>query len=163
MRRERPHLRGWLDGATTPRPCGPPLLLIKSSGRPRSRSDARSPGGKPRSLLAPPPQKCTLAPSNTFLYTLAFIGGSAFDLGTRALLAVQKAHDGRGAPTALSRALLRRLGLGRPEELVAWAYSPGGDRAARVAGLAPAVVECAVAGDAVAETIIRHGVGELAR
>jgi N-acetylglucosamine kinase-like BadF-type ATPase len=102
-------------------------------------------------------------PGKYILNALAFIGGSAFDLGTRALLAVQKAHDGRGAPTALSRALLRRLGLGRPEELVAWAYSPGGDRAARVAGLAPAVVECAVAGDAVAETIIRHGVGELAR
>ncbi|GBF93899.1 hypothetical protein Rsub_06898 [Raphidocelis subcapitata] len=90
-------------------------------------------------------------------------GGSAYDLGTRALLAVHKAHDGRGAPTALTRALLRRLALSRPEELVAWAYQPGGDRAARVAELACTVVECALAGDAVAETIIRHGVGELAR
>ncbi|GBG00604.1 hypothetical protein Rsub_13345 [Raphidocelis subcapitata] len=90
-------------------------------------------------------------------------GGSAYDLGARALLAVHKAHDGRGAPTALTRALLRRLALSRPEELVAWAYRPGGYRAARVAELARTVVECALAGDAVAETIIRHGVGELAR
>ncbi|GBF94677.1 hypothetical protein Rsub_07413 [Raphidocelis subcapitata] len=90
-------------------------------------------------------------------------GGSAHDLGTRALLAVHKAHDGRGAPTALTRALLRRLALSRPEELVAWAYQSEGDRAARVAELARTVVECALAGDAVAETIIRYGVGELAR
>jgi N-acetylglucosamine kinase-like BadF-type ATPase len=90
-------------------------------------------------------------------------GGSAYDLGARALQAVLKAHDGRGAPTSLTRTLLRRLALGQPEQLVAWAYSPEGDQTGRVADLAQAVVECALAGDVVAESILWHGVGELAR
>lgn len=43
-----------------------------------------------------------------------------------------------------------------------WAYEAPSD-ISRIASIAPVVVECAMANDAVAETILRHGVGELFR
>ncbi|KAI8473819.1 MAG: hypothetical protein J3K34DRAFT_165995 [Monoraphidium minutum] len=92
----------------------------------------------------------------------AFVdGGSAHDLGVRALLAMLKAHDGRGARTCVTGAVTQELGLSRPEELVKWAYDPPGGEAGRAASIAGTVIECAAAGDAVADTILRHGVGEL--
>jgi hypothetical protein len=102
-------------------------------------------------------------------------GGSALDLGQRALAAASKASDGRGAPTSLVRDLARHLGLavdGQDDAraLADWAYNGGqGDDAAdgafqrRVCALAPVVDRACAAGDAVAETILRHGVGELFR
>lgn len=42
-----------------------------------------------------------------------------------------------------------------------WAYAEQGW--ARIAALAPIVIECAAQGDAVADTILKHGVGELFR
>ncbi|GBF93889.1 hypothetical protein Rsub_06888 [Raphidocelis subcapitata] len=88
-------------------------------------------------------------------------GGSALDLGTRALLAANKTHDGRGAPTALLHALLRRLSLPRPEELVRWAYFPEEGREARISQLAGTVLDCALGGDVVADAVLRHCCGEL--
>lgn len=107
-------------------------------------------------------------------------GGACFDLGQRALLAAAKHTDGRGAGTGLTTALLRATQLTAPPQLMAWAYGtgagggsvepPAGSGQAgldaafkRVASLAPTVVECARRGDAVADTILRHCVGELVR
>jgi N-acetylglucosamine kinase-like BadF-type ATPase len=88
-------------------------------------------------------------------------GGCAYDIGSRALLAAHKAHDSRGAATTLTRTFLRRLRLPRVEDLVRWAYHPAEGQHERICGLARVVADCAAAGDAVADTILRHGVGEL--
>jgi len=90
-------------------------------------------------------------------------GGCAYDLGTRALLAAAKCSDGRGAATLLLPALLRRLNLQQPEQLVAWAYHPHEGQHERIGGLTRVVFECAMVGDVVADAILRHGVGELLR
>eukprot|EP00877_Chromochloris_zofingiensis_P013812 jgi/Chrzof1/8685/Cz03g20140.t1 len=89
-------------------------------------------------------------------------GGSSYDLACRALLAVSKAVDGRGAATALVDAILEHLQLQQPQDIIRWAYEAPSD-ISRIASIAPVVVECAMANDAVAETILRHGVGELFR
>lgn len=88
-------------------------------------------------------------------------GGSGHDLGSRALAAVSKSYDHRGAATSLVDALLKHLHLDKPQDLIRWVYAEEG--VGRIAGLAPLVVECAVQGDAVADTILKHGVGELFR
>ncbi|KAL6759468.1 hypothetical protein V8C86DRAFT_2572864 [Haematococcus lacustris] len=88
-------------------------------------------------------------------------GGSGFDIGSRALAAVSKASDGRGADTVLVHALTVHLGVKKPEDLIQWAYADPGW--ARIASLAPIVEQCAAQGDTVSEAILRHGVGELLR
>ncbi|KXZ48376.1 hypothetical protein GPECTOR_28g783 [Gonium pectorale] len=92
-------------------------------------------------------------------------GGSAYDLGLRALSAVSRAQDGRGADTLLVNAVYRHLGLQRKEDLIRWALGqhtvPA--RVAGVAGLARVVLDCASRGDPVAEALLRHAVGELLR
>mmetsp|Transcript_19064 Transcript_19064/g.41089 ORF Transcript_19064/g.41089 Transcript_19064/m.41089 type:complete len:320 (-) Transcript_19064:1924-2883(-) len=88
-------------------------------------------------------------------------GGSGYDLGSRALSAVAKAHDGRGAGSILVEAITQHLGVNKVEDLVRWAYTE--QSWARIASLAPIVVECASQGDAVADTVLKHGVGELLR
>lgn len=72
-------------------------------------------------------------------------GGSAHDIGMRALGAVSKSHDGRGAPTILSAFLQKYLQLKGPEDLLCWAYANQG-RWERLALLAPIVVDCAFRG-----------------
>jgi N-acetylmuramic acid 6-phosphate etherase len=87
--------------------------------------------------------------------------GSAYALVTSALRAVARDADGRGPATALTERFLERLGLSRPQELVAAVYRGGLDRA-HLAALAPLVVEAAD-GDAVAADIVAEGARELAR
>lgn len=88
-------------------------------------------------------------------------GGSAYDIGARALGAVSKAQDDRGASTKLVDAVFTHLQMSNKEELIRWARTD--PIWPKVAELAPVVMECATQGDAVAETILRHGVGELFR
>lgn len=45
-------------------------------------------------------------------------GGSSYDLACRALLAVSKAVDGRGAATALVDAILEHLQLQQPQDII---------------------------------------------
>jgi hypothetical protein len=53
------------------------------------------------------------------------------------------------------------LQLSSPRDLLNWAYAH--PDWSHIAALAPLVVECAAQGDAVADTILKHGVGELFR
>ncbi|PNW70457.1 hypothetical protein CHLRE_17g720528v5 [Chlamydomonas reinhardtii] len=91
--------------------------------------------------------------------------GCAYDVGMRALAALSRAQDGRGADTLLVSAVYRELGVQRAEDLIRWARSHSSipSRVAGVASLAPVVLECAARGDTVADALVRHAVGELLR
>ena len=45
-------------------------------------------------------------------------GGSGYDIGSRALSAVSKSHDGRGSETILVEAVTHHLGVKKPEDLL---------------------------------------------
>ncbi|KAG2493812.1 hypothetical protein HYH03_008031 [Edaphochlamys debaryana] len=92
-------------------------------------------------------------------------GGCAYDLGMRALSAVSRAQDGRGADTLLVNAVCRHLGVQRTEELIRWArnHATIPARVSGVAGLAGVVLDCASRGDTVADALLRHATGELLR
>lgn len=83
--------------------------------------------------------------------------GSGYALGRAALLAVGRAHDGRGPATALSESIPAATGKDF-DELVRWSTSaePG-----EVAALAPAVLEAARRGDAVAKSIAESAAEDL--
>ena len=85
--------------------------------------------------------------------------GSGYALGRAALLAVGRARDGRGEPTALSAALLGHAPPKDFDELVRWsgAAEPG-----EIASLAPLVFGCAAAGDAVARHLVESAAADLA-
>jgi N-acetylglucosamine kinase-like BadF-type ATPase len=87
--------------------------------------------------------------------------GSGYALVLAGLQAVARAADGRGPATALTEAFLTRLGLARPQELVATIYRGGWDRPA-LAALAPLVLDAARANDAVAGQLVRQAAEELA-
>jgi N-acetylglucosamine kinase-like BadF-type ATPase len=84
--------------------------------------------------------------------------GSGYALGLQALQAVVRAADGRGQAARLSEAILSRLGLRSPQDLIQWVYAPG--RTREIAQLAPLVLQLA-ADDLVAQQIVTAGVGEL--
>ncbi|HEY7159100.1 MAG TPA: N-acetylmuramic acid 6-phosphate etherase [Gemmataceae bacterium] len=87
--------------------------------------------------------------------------GSAYALVMAGLQAVARAADGRGPATRLTECFLSRLGLTRPQELIAAVYRGGRDRA-DLAALAPLVVETAE-DDTVAAQIVEQGARELAQ
>lgn len=63
--------------------------------------------------------------------------GSGYAIGSDALRAILRAHDGRGEPTALIDAILGPLGFDDPETLVTWR---AGADTREVAALAPIVL-----------------------
>jgi N-acetylglucosamine kinase-like BadF-type ATPase len=85
--------------------------------------------------------------------------GSGYAIGRAALAAVGRAAEGRGAETTLTARALAITRLPDFDALVAWSTSaqPG-----EVAMLAPAVLEAADQGDAVAEGIATDAAGALA-
>jgi N-acetylglucosamine kinase-like BadF-type ATPase len=86
--------------------------------------------------------------------------GSGYALGIAALRAIARATDRLEPPTALTAALLARLELSEPSQLIPWLYS---DLSwARVAELAPLVVQCATAGDSAAQRIVDQTTAALA-
>jgi N-acetylglucosamine kinase-like BadF-type ATPase len=87
--------------------------------------------------------------------------GGGFSLGAAALNAVAEAADAIGPPTLLTAALLEHLGLAEPSDLVGWAYADVSW--ARFASLAPLVVQCAQAGDAVSAAILDRAAAALAQ
>ncbi len=87
--------------------------------------------------------------------------GSGYDLGLAALRAVMRSHDGRGAQTALTPAVLGHWGLASPTGLVPVVYQ-GLLRPADVAALAALVDAVAAGGDAVAREILQRAGQELA-
>lgn len=87
--------------------------------------------------------------------------GGGYWIGAQALGAVARAGDGRGPATALSAAILDRLALVRPLDLVPWLYHSGTVRTREVAALAPVVLAIAEGGDAVAREIVTRACAEL--
>ena len=88
--------------------------------------------------------------------------GSGYALVVAALKAIARAVDERGQPTALTERLLAKLGLRQPQELGSALYGGMWDRA-KLAGLAPLVLDTADAGDSVAESVAADAARELAR
>ncbi|MFG0315766.1 MAG: N-acetylglucosamine kinase [Planctomycetota bacterium JB042] len=88
-------------------------------------------------------------------------GGSAFDLGRRAMIAAVRARDGRGRETALSARLLAHVGGGTLRDLLRRLDAVRMARA-EVAACAPLVTAAAAEGDAVAIEILEAAVEELA-
>ncbi len=78
--------------------------------------------------------------------------GSGYDLGAGALAHTLRVHDGRDAPTCLSRLMLEALG-GSPEDRLSELYS-GGKRL--IASFAPTVFRACDAGDPTALGLVRR-------
>lgn len=87
--------------------------------------------------------------------------GSGYDICRRALNAATRAADGRGPGTALLQRLPAAVGLPSLEALADRIYLDGWS-APQIASLAPAVIEAAQAGDAVAAEILDGAADELA-
>ena len=87
--------------------------------------------------------------------------GSAFDVAREALAAVARAADGRGAPTALTAAILERRSLREPADLINSLYGAV-DVRAEIAALADVVTAAAGRGDAVALNILQSAADSLA-
>jgi N-acetylmuramic acid 6-phosphate etherase len=87
--------------------------------------------------------------------------GSAYAIALAGLRAATHAADGRGPATELLAALLTRLDLRNPEELVSAVYHMAAERAA-IAALADVVTTAANQGDTVARQIVAAAAGELA-
>ena len=84
--------------------------------------------------------------------------GSGFALGRAALVAVGRAHDGRGPDTALTGALLAASPANDFDELIRWT---GSADPAEIAALAPVVFQTAGAGDQIAQAIVEAAAEEL--
>lgn len=87
--------------------------------------------------------------------------GSGYALAVAGLRAAARSADGRGPATELLGALLDRLGLRQPEELILAVHRMADDRAA-IASLAEVVTQAAAQGDTVAQEILHEAAGELA-
>jgi N-acetylglucosamine kinase-like BadF-type ATPase len=87
--------------------------------------------------------------------------GSAYWIGRRALAAVTREADGRGAATRLTALVLERLSLSRPQQLIAVIYDGRHDPRA-IAELAETVERARLEGDAVATQILSEAASELA-
>ncbi|MDZ4659322.1 MAG: BadF/BadG/BcrA/BcrD ATPase family protein [Bythopirellula sp.] len=87
--------------------------------------------------------------------------GSAFWLGQAAARAVSQATDGRSAPTLLQEALLNRLAIAEPRDLLT-SLSHEGDVRTAMAGLADLVSDCAEQGDIIAQGILMQAAEQLA-
>ncbi|KAH7314505.1 hypothetical protein KP509_21G005700 [Ceratopteris richardii] len=86
--------------------------------------------------------------------------GSGYSIGQHALAVVMRAHDGRGPSTSLSKAILQKLELSSPEEIIGWMYKDYSW--ARVAAIVPIVKACASMGDPEAVKVLENAVEELA-
>ncbi len=87
--------------------------------------------------------------------------GSAFWLGQAALRVVTQAADGRGPATLLTRAILERLEITDPREILL-ALSRAGDERRGIAALADLVIDTAEEQDAMAVDIVNQAVVHLA-
>lgn len=87
--------------------------------------------------------------------------GSGYQIALAGLRAAAKSADGRAPPTRLVDALLGRLDLREPPELIPAVYRFAHDRA-RIASLADVVTQAAEEGDAQAQGLLDEAAGELA-
>lgn len=87
--------------------------------------------------------------------------GSGFDLGRRAVRAALREMDGRGPRTELTAAVLAHFSASSADRLLTILHNPP-VTPGQVAGLAPAVLEAARTGDAVAGRIVEKAASEAA-
>jgi len=87
--------------------------------------------------------------------------GSGYAIAMAGLRAVAMQADGRGEVTGLTEALLARLSLAEPQQLIPAIYEIAADRAA-IALLARVVSDAGEQGDAVAQVILDEAARELA-
>jgi N-acetylglucosamine kinase-like BadF-type ATPase/mannose-6-phosphate isomerase class I len=87
-------------------------------------------------------------------------GGSAYALGLGAMIAATRETDRRGPTTSLTPIVLRTLELRDMTEIYRRVHHDGVSRAL-VASLAPAVVQAATDGDAVASELLETGAAQL--
>lgn len=87
--------------------------------------------------------------------------GSAYSLGQSALRAVAQGHDGRGAGTTLTQAILKRVGVSDPRKLLVALASDNQTRYA-IAGLAREVTLAAEDNDEVALNLVEEAASALA-
>jgi N-acetylglucosamine kinase-like BadF-type ATPase len=87
--------------------------------------------------------------------------GSGYAIALAGLQAAAKSADGRGPATQLLEAVLSRLELEKPQDLISAVYPLAADRAA-IASLAGLVTGTADAGDAAARQILDEAAAELA-
>ncbi len=87
---------------------------------------------------------------------LAGDAGSGYWLGRAAAEAALRAHDGRGRPTAFTRAVLRALRLAHPGDDIHRLYADAAPQR-RLSALAPLVLAHARRGDAVARALVHRG------
>jgi len=80
--------------------------------------------------------------------------GGAYGLGLNALRAVARSVDGRDQPTALTEAILARVGVEQPENLIRWAHTA---ERSQIAELARVVFQCASRGDETARRLVGEG------
>ncbi len=88
--------------------------------------------------------------------------GSAYSIAIGALKAVCRSFDGVEQPTALTERVVREMKIASIPAIIEAVYRGSWDRTA-IAGLAPAVLEIAGAGDAVAMAIAKSEADQLAR
>lgn len=88
-----------------------------------------------------------------------FIGdeGSGYMIGKKGLNAVAKAFDGRGDTTLMLNLLQSKFNINSPEELISEIYKNNFD----IAAFAPAVLQAAGQGDAIAKKIIEEETEEI--
>jgi N-acetylglucosamine kinase-like BadF-type ATPase len=88
--------------------------------------------------------------------------GSGFDLGRQALVAVMRAHDGRGEQTDLTKLLLDKWALapGQLEQLIPAVYGQENIRTA-IADGSKLVIQAAEAGDPVSLRLLEEAAGQL--
>jgi N-acetylglucosamine kinase-like BadF-type ATPase len=87
--------------------------------------------------------------------------GSAYDIGRKALTSALRMYDGRGKPTALLKAVMKRIGTRIPEGIIEAVYIKGMG-VAGIASLSPVVVELGLRGDPVAYEILKAAGDSLA-
>lgn len=78
--------------------------------------------------------------------------GSGYAIGRDILTAVNRAYDGRGNKTCLTRAVLDYLNIKNHNELITWLYSPEVDKK-QIAALAPLLIPALSQGDTAATGI----------
>lgn len=86
--------------------------------------------------------------------------GSGAGIARRALQAIAKASDGRGAPTKLTAKAMKYFRAGKTEDIIVAIYAPQIDNV-KIAGFAKSVVEAALEGDRVAQEIVSEAGREL--
>lgn len=87
--------------------------------------------------------------------------GSGYDIGARALRAIEFATDGRGAPTLMSEQLIKDFGLRRVQDIIGRTYSTRDYRGV-ISSVCLTCLRAAQAGDEAAIDIMRQAGREMA-